>query len=143
MFMREFDTEQKKAITKLAYVMMMADDRMRAEEKEIIQALGHELGVAHLLSPADFHVPADLSLFSTPQAKLALLLKLFAIAYSDRQMHPEEAGVLREYARRLGITPSQFESLNEWGKRHLMLVEQAKVLLAQFQQSLESVSDRT
>lgn len=133
MFMREFDIEQKKAITKLAYAMMVADDRMRAEEQEIVKALTHELGVAHLMQPTDFHLPADLSLFRTPKAKLALMLKLFAIAYSDRQMHPEEAEVLREYGRRLGVPARQFDELNEWGQRHYLLVEQAKAMLATFQ----------
>jgi uncharacterized tellurite resistance protein B-like protein len=135
MFMREFDTEQKKAITKLAYSMMMADEKMRAEEQDIVTALGHELGVSHLMQPTDFHVPADLSLFATPQAKLALMLKLFAIAYSDRQMHPEEAEVLREYSRRLGIGAGEFDDLNEWGKRHFVLVEQAKAMLKAFERN--------
>lgn len=133
MFMREFDTEQKKAITKLAYVMMMADQRMRTEEQEIIKALGHELGVSHLLQPADFHQPVDLSLFATPASKVALMLKLFAIAYSDRQMHPDEAEVLRDYSRRLGVSAAQFAEMNEWGKRHYVLVEQAKAMLKAFQ----------
>lgn len=129
MFMRSFSVEQKKAITKLAYAMMMADRSMHVEEQELIRALGHELGVTHMMSPADFHEPADLSVLDGPQVKVAAMLKLFAIAYSDRRMHPAELEVLREYARRLGIGADHFAAMDEWGKRHYTLVAQAKAMV--------------
>lgn len=135
MLMRHFNTEQKKAITKLAYGMMMADNLMREEERDIVAALDHELGVASQMKAADFHQPVDLSLFDTPEAKVAVMLKLFAIAYSDRRMHAAEAEILRAYARQLGATAEQFDAMNEWGMRHYLLVEQAKSMVQSFSQS--------
>lgn len=129
--MREFSVEQKIAITKMAYTTMMADHAMRSEEQELIRALGHELGVSHLLKPVDFQVPADLSVLDTPQVKVAAMLKLFAIAYSDRRMHPDEADILRGFAQRLHIAPERLAAMDEWGKRHYALMAQARAMVAE------------
>ncbi|CAA7616541.1 TerB family tellurite resistance protein [Magnetospirillum sp. UT-4] len=130
MLTRQFSIEQRKATVKLVYAMMLADHLMRDEEREVIHDLSHELGVGHLMAPADFHQPADLSLFDTPGSRIALMLLLFQIAYSDCRLQPEEAGALSEYARRLGIPPARMADLNDWGRRHKALTDHARKLVA-------------
>jgi uncharacterized tellurite resistance protein B-like protein len=131
MFMKEFSVTQRKAVCKLCYYMIVADDRVRESEHEILDDIEIYLGMKGQITRQDLQESPDLSIFDTPRLRHAVMLQLFAVAYADRQVQPDELEVLRRLARQFGISAAKFEEISTWGKRHCVLFEQAKEIMGE------------
>jgi uncharacterized tellurite resistance protein B-like protein len=129
MFMKEFNLEQRKAICKLCYYMVVADHQVRDCEHEILDDLELYLSLSGQISRTELRHEPDLSIFDTPRSRVAVMMQLFAVAYVDRQIQSDELEVLRRYARALGISGPKFEEIATWGKRHCVLFEQAREII--------------
>jgi uncharacterized tellurite resistance protein B-like protein len=128
LFLRHFTEQQKRSLTIMAYRMMMADQVAKGEEKSIIAALKHELGDI-ALSKEDFEGGPDLGLFVTRREKMAALLKLAAIAYSDREFHKAEVALIVKYGREFEISTEDLRQIDRWARRHQVLVSDAEALI--------------
>lgn len=131
MFFRHLNTAQKCQLVVMAYRMMVADHRIREEEQSILATLEHHLGVKDQVTEADFHKPLDPGLFDSHESRVAVMLELFAVAYSDRVIHAFEVDMLRHYAREFGFGADMFERMSDWTKRHILLLAEAKGFLSE------------
>lgn len=130
MFAKSLTVPQKKVLITLAYRVMVADYQIRLEESDLMSALEHELGVEDLLTDEEVRADPDLSVLDTREARVGVMLKLFAVAHSDAEMHQAEWRKLREYGRRMGFDDIAIDRMDHWGKTHLDLVREAKELAA-------------
>lgn len=130
MFAKSLTIDQKKVLITLAYRVMVADYQIRLEESDLMSALEHELGVEDLLTDDEVRASPNLDVLDTGEARVGVMLKLFAVAHSDAEMHDAEWRKLREYGRRMGFDDATIDRMDRWGKTHLELVREAKELAA-------------
>lgn len=128
MFLQHLGVEQRKHLVLMAFQMMMADRLAKDEEKSIIAALKHELGVMGM-NRKDFEAGPDLSLFYDRRSQMAVMMKLASIAYSDQEYHLNETRMLVKYGRMFGLRVEDMKALDSWGRRHQQLVADAHVLV--------------
>jgi hypothetical protein len=131
MFAQSFSLQQKKLLIVLAYRIMVADYKIRAEESDLVNALEHELGVEDSLSDEEMRAPLDLSVLDNREARVGTMLKLYAIAHSDAEFHDSERSKLRDYGRLLGFDPATIDRMDHWGRAHMELVREAKDLASE------------
>jgi peroxiredoxin/uncharacterized tellurite resistance protein B-like protein len=128
MFLRFLDPRQRQALLLMAYRMVAADGVVHPDETSMLEALRHELSV-----PApkreDYANGPDLTAFTDRRAKLAAMLKLASIAYSDRDFHPEEVRVLVRFGRTLEMSAEDMRAIDSWVRRHESLVREATDLI--------------
>lgn len=128
MYLRHLDTAQRKALVLMAYRMIAADRVVRDEETCILEALRHELAV-----PApkreEYAAGPDFGVFTDRRAKVAVMLKLASIAYSDREFHVEEVRALIRFGKALGLDVDDLREVESWGRRHEQLVTDANRLI--------------
>lgn len=130
MFIKEFTAEQKIAACKLCYYLIVADHRIREPENDILDEIEILMGLRGRLSREDLQVAPDLAVFDSERSRIAVMLQLFAVAFADRQIHPDELEILRRYGRNFGLSAEKFEEIATWGRRHSVLFEQARDILA-------------
>ncbi len=70
----------------------------------------------------------DLSLLTNHESRVCVMLKLFAIIYSDAEMHQAEMGRLRAYGHQFGFDDVTLDRMEAWGRSHLALVREAEAL---------------
>jgi peroxiredoxin len=128
MFLRFLTPVQRQNILLMAYRMIAADGVVRDEETSLLEALRHELQVPAPKREAYMAGP-DLSVFADRRAKLAAMLKLSAIAYVDRELHPEEVKVLVRFGKVMGLEADDMKAIDSWGRRHEALVREAADLI--------------
>lgn len=129
MFLQYLDGGQRRALIIFAYYIMAADHDLAAEEQAIIAALEHELALPEEIHPAEMLVEPLFSQFTDRRSRMAVMLKLNAVAHADRKIHPAEKALLEDYARRIGLSRKDVVALDKWGRRHTELVEQARRLM--------------
>lgn len=130
MFAKSLTIEQKKVLIALAYRIMVADYQIRLDESDLMSALENELAVEDLLTDDEVRAPPNLALLDTREARVGVMLKLFAVAHSDSEMHESEWRKLRDYGRQMGFDDDAIARMDRWGKTHLELVREAKELAA-------------
>jgi uncharacterized tellurite resistance protein B-like protein len=126
--MRNLTEAQKKVLINLAYRLMVADHRLRIEESELIAALENELGVGSRMSDDEVRAHPDLSLLTNRESRVCVMLKLYAIAYSDAEMHQAEIGRLRTYGHQFGFDDATLDRMDAWARSHLFLVREAEAI---------------
>ncbi len=128
MFAKSLRIEQKKVLIALAYRIMVADFQIRLDESDLMSALENELAVEDLLTDDEVKAQPDLKLLDSREARVGVMLKLFAVAHSDAEMHESEWRKLREYGHQMGFDNDAIDRMDHWGKTHLELVRVAKEL---------------
>ncbi|OAN55937.1 hypothetical protein A6A04_10250 [Paramagnetospirillum marisnigri] len=129
MFLQHLDAGQRRALVIFAYYVMAADNEVAPEELAIVAALEHELGLEGCIHPGEMLVEPLFSEFPDRRSRMAVMLKLYAVAHADRKIHPKERAMLDDYARRIGLTEAEVAALDQWGQRHTALVEEARRLV--------------
>lgn len=130
MFAKNLTLDQKKILITMAYRIMVADYQVRIEESELLSALENELGVADEISDDELRSDPDLSVLDSREARVGVMLKLFAIAHADSVIHQAETRKLREYGRRMGFDEAALDRMDRWGRMHLELVREALEIAA-------------
>jgi uncharacterized tellurite resistance protein B-like protein len=130
MFVQHLNPEQRRALVILAYYVMVADHKVTPEEEALIDALEHELNISPV-DPGEMLVEPVFALFTDRQAKLALMLKLTAVAHVDRVLHPAEAAQLQDYGARLNLSAEDMADIDRYGRLHAELVALAHKLQGQ------------
>lgn len=128
MFLCHLDPGQRKSLLIMAFNMIVADRAVRDEEKGILDALKHELGIAQV-AKIEADLGPELSLFQCRRSKIAVMLKLASIAYSDREFHDREIKVLVRYGREMHLSAADMKAIDDWGRKHQALVNDAERLL--------------
>ncbi|MGE5505446.1 MAG: hypothetical protein ACM31L_13575 [Actinomycetota bacterium] len=128
MYIQYLDKDQRQALVILTYYVMVADHKVTAEEEALIDALEHELGIEPV-HPGEMLVEPAFTLFRDRRSKMALMLKLSAVAHVDRQFHPSERAMLESCGERLGLSAEDVQEVIKWGRLHAELVTRAQHLV--------------
>ncbi len=68
-------------------------------------------------------------LFTTNQAKHAVLLELVSVALADSRWHDRERDTIYTYAKEMGISTQKVDQLKDWVLRNFALYQEALQLL--------------
>ncbi len=130
MFLHDLSPEQRRAFLVLARQVIDADSRLALQELERLDRLYVEAGLGTETASAP-SVTGDLHLlFGTDRARVAALLDLILVAYSDGTLHPRETDAIRAAAARLHVDAGVFEHALDWGRRHQALIEEAEEMVS-------------
>jgi hypothetical protein len=127
-FAKNLSTAQKKVMISLAYRIMVADYKLRIEESELVSALEHELGIGDELTDEEMRTEPDLSLLTDRECRVGVMLKLYAIAHADAELHQAEFTKLRDWGTRMGFDAATLDRMDAWGRTHYILVREATAL---------------
>lgn len=123
MFIQRLDPKQQSIFLALAYKMAHTDGVYAPEEKARLQAIEAQMpGV----SPDEVDIASLASVFTTKQAKVAMLLELAGIAMTDETIVDEENALLREVATALTIDSGELDELVSWVSRAFYLFREVQ-----------------
>ena len=122
MFLGALNNDEKKAFAGLAQKMIETDGIVVGEEKEALAALKLELGGAEAGSQDVAELAAA---FGTRQAKVAALLELIGLGFSDAKYSVEESSFITSVAEAMGIDNDEIPQLESWVREHVCLVKRA------------------
>jgi hypothetical protein len=67
--------------------------------------------------------------FTSKRSKVAALLELLGLAYSDTDFEPGEASLIAEVARRMNLTAGDLAEINGWVQEHVGHIRRALVMM--------------
>ena len=132
MFLAPLKPAQKRAFMALATLVLRADGRSSRFEHELMKTLTAEMGMPD--TPKDMDLVAAAAEFADWESRVRAILELISIARADCDFDKRESEVIRNIARRFGITDGEFEILDDWVFRQLSLAREAVYLMTKLRE---------
>lgn len=129
MFLALLNDDEKSAFVGLADHLITADDMVLGEEKQALAALKREMGLAGTVAGDEQPVDELAAIFSSRRSRIAALLELLGLAYSDADFALNEESMIVVAAQEMGIDEAELALLEDWVKEHIDLVERALVMM--------------
>lgn len=142
MLLHLLDDAQKSSFLVIAHKLTMADGEDASSEEHMLVKLRAEMGGIPEAPMAAVLGPIDVRPFDSRQARVAAMLELLALAYTDDYMHEAESNLIGDVAMAFGFTQDELNAMAEWAWRRLdlgpapaaehveMLVRDARTLMA-------------
>jgi cell division GTPase FtsZ len=128
MFLNMLDDEEKRAFTLLAEKMIEADGIVVGREAAVLASLKAEMGVGE--AEVDLRTSAELAkTFKDKRSRVAALLELYGLAYSDTNFDSNEQTLLFTVAGQMGFGLDEINELEHWVQDHVALVRRAMTLM--------------
>lgn len=128
MFLNLLDNDEKHAFAALAERMIESDGLVIEREEAALAALKAEMGIAG--SGLGGRSVEDLAgVFRSWGSKVAALLELIGLGYSDTNFSVDEQSLVTVAADRMGLTAEELDELEEWVREHVSLVRRALILM--------------
>lgn len=128
MFLNLLDSDEKRAFAELAERMIAADGLVIGRERSAIAALKAEMG-APASGSTGGSVASLAGVFRSRRSRIAALLELIGLGYSDTDFSVNEKSLVTEVARHMGLTAADLTELEGWVTAHVNLVRRALVLM--------------
>lgn len=128
MFLNFLDNDEKHAFAELAERMIKADGLVIEREEAALAALKAEMGIAGS-EPGDRSVEELAGVFTRWSSKVAALLELLGLAFSDTSFSTDEQSLITKAAREMGLTADELDQLEEWVREHVQLMRRALILM--------------
>ncbi len=128
MFLNLLDRDEKHAFALLAEKMIQQDGIVVGREAAAVAALRAEMGVAQA-DRADRSVKELAATFSSRRSKIAALLELIGLGYSDTSFSVGERSLAAQVAREMDVADDEVEKLEAWVQRHVALIREALVMM--------------
>jgi len=126
-FLNLLDSDEKKAFAELAEKMIQADGLVIGREEAALAALKAEMGVSN---GGDGRSIDELAgVFHSWRSKIAALLELIGLGYSDINFSVNEQSLVDEVARHMGLSQDELEKAEAWVRDHVSLVRRALILM--------------
>ncbi len=129
MFLSILNDEEKRAFTILAGHMIDADGIVVASELEALSALRREMGLPESRQSNDRDIGRLTAAFQSRRAKVAALLELIGLGYSDANFSVGEESFVNSVAREMGLERRDVVQLDAWVRQHVQHVEEALALM--------------
>lgn len=110
---------QKDAFVALAYRVVLADHEVPEPEQHFFELVKATLGMGKAVTPEMIMGSPELSAFDSRRARVAALVALLCLAYSDNNFHVNESGILLDLAKSFGLSSAEFKTLEESAKSYL------------------------
>ena len=128
MYLNLLDDDEKRAFAELAERMIEADGLVIGREASALAALKAEMGVSG--TGGDGRTPQDLAgVFKSRRSKVAALLELIALGYSDTAFSVSEESLVNSVANQMAISPDELQGIEDWVKEHFSLIRRALILM--------------
>ena len=128
MYLNLLDDDEKRAFAELAEKMIEADGLVIGREASALAALKAEMGVSE--TGGDGRTPQDLAgVFKSRRSKVAALLELIALGYSDTAFSVSEESLVNSVANQMAISPDELQDIEDWVKEHFSLIRRALILM--------------
>ena len=124
MFLNMLDIDEKRAFTLLAERLIEADGIVVGREEVALA----EMGVGQSGDVAR-SVEELSGVFKDRSSRVAALLELFGLAYSDKSFDMGELSLIASVAHFMGLSGDELEALEKWVRDHVSLVRRAMVLM--------------
>jgi hypothetical protein len=127
-FLNLLDAEEKRAFVALAEKMIASDGLVIGREEAALASLKAEMGFAE--SGGDGRSVEDLAgVFGSWRSKVAALLELMGLGYSDTSFSVDEKSLVTTVADQMGLTPNELAELEEWVREYVHLIRRALILM--------------
>ena len=128
MYLNLLDDDEKRAFAELAERMIEADGLVVGREEAAVAALKAEMGLAD--AGEGVHTVDELAgVFKDRRSKIAALLELIGLGYSDTSFSVDEESLINAVANRMAISPDELHSIEAWVQEHFALVRRALILM--------------
>jgi hypothetical protein len=127
-YLNLLDDDEKVAFAELAEMMIKADGLVIGREAAALAALKAEMGMSD--SQDSGRTVEDLaSVFKGRRSKVAALLELIGLGYSDTSFSLGEESLVNSVANRMAIGPDDLAQIEEWVRDHFGLIRRALILM--------------
>jgi len=128
MFLNMLDNDEKRAFAQLAEKMIEADGIVVGREAAALASLKAEMGVSG--AARDSRSVEELArVFKDKRSRVAALLELFGLAYTDTTFDLGEQSLIALVAQDMGLTSDEVVALEKWVQDHVELVRRALTLM--------------
>ena len=129
MFLGVLNDDEKRAFTILAGRMIDADGIVVASELQALAALRKEMGLPESRNGNEHDVGKVASVFISRRSKIAALLELIGLGYSDANYSLGEESFVSSVAGTMGVSREELSRLDAWVRRHMQHVEAALAMM--------------
>jgi uncharacterized tellurite resistance protein B-like protein len=126
-YLNLLDDDEKRAFAELAEKMIEADGLVIGREKAALAALKAEMGITETEGGRSTEELAGV--FKGRRSKVAALLELMGLGYSDTSFSVSEESLVNTVANQMAISPDELHELEEWVQDHFSLVRRALILM--------------
>ncbi len=127
MFLNLLDSDEKRAFAELAEKMIEADGLVIGREEASLAALKAEMGITG--GGGGRGVEELAGVFHSWRSKVAALLELIGLGYSDVNYSVNEKSMVDVIARQMGLSSDELASIESWVRDHVSLVRRALILM--------------
>ncbi len=128
MYLNLLDDDEKRAFAELAEKMIEADGLVIGREAAALAALKAEMGVTDA-GDGGRSVDELAGVFKSRRSKVAALLELIGLGYSDTSFSVSEESLVNEAANQMAIGPDDLHQIEDWVKDHFSLIRRALILM--------------
>ncbi len=129
MFLNLLTEDEKRAFAVLAEKIIEADGIVVGREAATLAAFRGEMGVGVDAEEAQRSVEELAAVFRDRQSKVAALLELIGLGYSDTSFSITERSMVTVVAQAMGIGMDDVVRLESWVQEHVRLIRQALSLM--------------
>jgi uncharacterized tellurite resistance protein B-like protein len=127
-YLNLLDDDEKRAFAELAERMIEADGLVVGREAAAVASLKAEMGLADA-EGGGRTVDELAGVFKERRSKIAALLELIGLGYSDTSFSVDEESLVNAVANRMAISPDELYSIEAWVQEHFALVRRALILM--------------
>ena len=128
MYLNLLDVDEKRAFAELAEKMIEADGLVIGREASALAALKAEMGMSDV--GGDGRGADELAgVFKNRRSKVAALLELIGLGYSDTAFSVSEESLVNTVANQMAISPDELHEIEEWVREHFSLIRRALILM--------------
>lgn len=128
MFIQHLNNEQQATLITFAKKIIAIDGNIDEKEELMLEAIRSQCD-----DSVNFDSNPELgelgSLFEFQHQKVAFMLELIGVAYADETYQDSEKTVIGQIAEVLNISPSLLTDMDNWVKRQMILVNEAKLFM--------------
>ena len=128
MYLNLLDDDEKRAFAELAEKMIEADGLVIGREAAALASLKAEMGMSGE-SGGGRTVDELAGVFHSRRSKIAALLELIALGYSDTAFSVSEESLVNTVANQMAIGPDDLHEIEDWVKEHFSLIRRALILM--------------
>ena len=128
MYLNLLDNDEKRAFAELAEKMIEADGLVIGREASALAALKAEMGMTEAGGEGR-SVDELAGVFKGRRSKVAALLELIGLGYSDTAFSVNEESLVNAAANQMAISPDDLHQIEDWVKDHFSLIRRALILM--------------
>ncbi|WP_104625643.1 molecular chaperone DnaJ [Helicobacter felis] len=127
MFIQVLDTTQQQVFLYLARKVIEADGVLHELQLGALDVIKQQC--EHGIHEKEIPLSELGKLFTSNQAKHAMLLELVSVALADSHWHDRERDTIYTYAKEMGVSTQKVDQFKDWVLKNFALYQEALQLL--------------